>query len=60
MNCPYLGFHTSIQQRPKMQEELEILFNRRVDLIGKKSIERSANWIRRQEILSIARIIYVQ
>jgi uncharacterized protein len=47
-------------EHAKMQEELEILFNRRVDLIGKKSIERSANWIRRQEILSTAQTIYVQ
>ena len=42
-----------------MQKELEELFDRRVDLLTKASIEKSHNWIRRQEILENARLIYV-
>lgn len=44
-------------EHAKMQEELEVLFSRPVDLIGKQAIESSSNWIRRQEILSTAQII---
>jgi predicted nucleotidyltransferase len=44
----------------QMQEELEALLSRRVDLISKRAIERSSNWIRRQEILSTAQTIYVK
>ena len=43
-----------------MQEELEALLSRRVDLISKRALERSSNWIRRQEILSTAQTIYVK
>ncbi|MFM9264311.1 hypothetical protein [Tychonema sp. BBK16] len=43
-----------------MQEELEALLSRPVDLISKWAIERSSNWIRRQEILSTAQIIYAK
>lgn len=43
-----------------MQQELEGMFGRKVDLLTKKSIEQSENWIRRKEILETARLIYVQ
>jgi uncharacterized protein len=43
----------------KMQQELEEIFGRDVDLIEKRTIEQSHNWIRRQEILSTAQTIYV-
>ncbi|WP_333295027.1 MULTISPECIES: nucleotidyltransferase domain-containing protein [unclassified Microcoleus] len=46
--------------RAQMQEELEALLSRRVDLISKRAIDRSSNWIRRQEILSTAQTIYVK
>ncbi|MEG4035463.1 nucleotidyltransferase domain-containing protein [Microcoleus sp. S36b_A4] len=46
--------------RAQMQEELEAVLSRRVDLISKRAIDRSSNWIRRQEILSTAQTIYVQ
>ncbi len=42
----------------QMQQELETLLGRAVDLISKRAIERSSNWIRRQEILSTAQTIY--
>ncbi|PSN18392.1 nucleotidyltransferase [filamentous cyanobacterium CCP5] len=41
-----------------MQQQLEAIFNRPVDLIEKQVIETSDNWIRRQEILSTAQVIY--
>lgn len=44
----------------RMKRELEELFMRKVDLLTKKTIERSENWIRRREILGTARLIYVQ
>lgn len=43
----------------EMKEQLEEIFNRKVDLLTKKSIEESENWIRRKEILSTAKVIYV-
>jgi predicted nucleotidyltransferase len=33
--------------RGQMQEELEAVLSRRVDLISKRAIDRSSNWIRR-------------
>ena len=44
----------------RMKREFEELFGRDVDLLTKKSIEQSENWIRRKEILGTARLIYVQ
>ncbi|WNZ22743.1 nucleotidyltransferase family protein [Leptolyngbya sp. NK1-12] len=41
-----------------MQYELEDLCHRKVDLLTRKSVETSPNWIRRQEILNTARVIY--
>jgi len=44
----------------RMKRELEEMFGRKVDILTKKSIEQSKNWIRRQEILGTARLFYVQ
>lgn len=44
----------------QMQQELEVILDRKVDLISKRAIEHSHNWIRRQEILSTAQTIYAQ
>jgi predicted nucleotidyltransferase len=41
-----------------MQQELERLVNRKVDLIEKSAIESSHNWIRRQEILNTSQVFY--
>jgi predicted nucleotidyltransferase len=41
-----------------MQQDLEDLVKRDVDLIEKRIIETSDNWIRRNEILSTAQVIY--
>lgn len=42
----------------KMQYELEDIVKRDVDLIEKQVIETSDNWIRRNEILNTAQVIY--
>jgi uncharacterized protein len=41
-----------------MQYELEALSKRSVDLLTKKSVITSTNWIRRKEILNTAQVIY--
>lgn len=50
----------SLLDHAKMQQELASLLNRDVDLVSKRAIERSHNWIRRQEILNTAQVIYAQ
>ena len=42
----------------QMQLELEKLSQRSVDLISKRALERSTNWVRREEILKTAQILY--
>ncbi len=52
--------HPSLFDLVRMQNELEALFNRKVDLVERKAIEDSENYIRRKNILSTARVIYAQ
>lgn len=42
-----------------MKEELEAITGRRVDLVSRRAIERSENYLRRRNILRSARPIYV-
>lgn len=42
----------------QMRDELQAIFNRKVDLIVKEAIKRSENWLRRKNILESAEIIY--
>ena len=44
----------------QIRDELEALFGRPVDLLVKAAIERSDNWLRRQNILNSAQVIYRQ
>jgi uncharacterized protein len=44
----------------KIKHELEARFKRPVDIAIKQSIKTSENWIRRQEILETAQVIYEQ
>ena len=41
-----------------MQEQLEEILGRKVDLVSKHGIERSRNYIRRNNILNSAEVIY--
>ncbi|MEO1621586.1 MAG: nucleotidyltransferase domain-containing protein [Cyanobacteria bacterium J06632_3] len=42
----------------EMKFALEALLNRTADIVVRQSIEESENWIRKQEILSTAKLIY--
>ena len=46
-------------EKIQMKEELESLLHRSVDLVSKKAIEQSHNWIRRNNILTTAKVFYV-
>ena len=48
----------SLLDQVKMEEELEQLFGREVDLLSRKAVEDSENWIRRGSILSESQTIY--
>ena len=42
----------------RMEDELRVLFGREVDLITKRSVEQSANYIRREHILRHREVIH--
>ncbi|NEP56519.1 MAG: DNA polymerase subunit beta [Symploca sp. SIO2G7] len=48
----------SLMDLVSIQYQLEDKIGRKVDLLEKRSIEKSHNWIRRQNILDTAIIIY--
>jgi predicted nucleotidyltransferase len=41
----------------QMQQELATLLHRPIDLISKRALARSPNWVRREAILNTARVI---
>jgi hypothetical protein len=43
----------------QMADEFQSLLGRPVDLVDRRSVERSKNWIRRAEILSSARTVFM-
>jgi len=49
----------SLTETLQLRDEFQILFGRKVDLIVKSAIERSDNWLRKQNILESAQTIYV-
>lgn len=48
----------SLFDHVKMQDELSTVLGREVDLVSKRAIENSHNWIRKQSILDSAEIYY--
>ena len=42
----------------QMEDELKLIFGRDVDVVTRRSIERSRNYLRRQDILGSARRVY--
>ncbi|OKH17628.1 nucleotidyltransferase family protein [[Limnothrix rosea] IAM M-220] len=44
----------------EMQAELQGIFQRKIDLVTRSGIEASRNYLRRQEILSSAKVIYAK
>lgn len=49
----------SLMDVVEMQDELETLLGRKVDLVERRAIERSENYIRRRYILDSAEPLYV-
>lgn len=52
------GAEWSLIDHIKMEDELEHILGRSVDLLTKKGVEESKNWIRREAILSSAEVVY--
>ena len=50
----------SMIDHERMRQEMSDIVGRKVDLVSRDGIERSANWIRRQMILDTARPLNVQ
>ena len=48
----------SLLDQIKMEQELTKLLGRKVDLVSKRAVEKSSNWLLRQEILTSAKVIY--
>ena len=48
----------SLLDHVRMEEELSAMLSRKVDLISRRAIERSENWIRRRAILETAQVLY--
>jgi predicted nucleotidyltransferase len=49
----------SLFDHVRMEDELAALVGRKVDLVSRRAIERSENWIRRKAILGGAEAVYV-
>lgn len=52
------GAPWSLLDHARMQQELEEISGRSVDLVSRRGLERSANWIRRQNILESSKVIF--
>ena len=50
--------HPTFLDLEQMEIDLKTIFNRKVDLITRRGLENSRNYLRLQEILSSAQIIY--
>ena len=50
----------SLLDHIKMQQELQALLQRDVDLFTKRAVDECANWVRRREILKAAFPIYTK
>ncbi len=53
------GAEVSLFDMVHMQDELKQIFNREVDLISKRGVETSRNYLRRKAILESAQVIHV-
>ena len=42
----------------QMQQELQTLLRRNIDLISKRALEQSQNWLHRKEILETAQVLF--
>jgi len=51
--------HVTLFDMAQMQDELKDIFKREVDLISKRGLENSRNYLRRKQILDSAQVIHV-
>lgn len=51
--------HVTLFDMARMQVELKAIFKREVDLISKRGVENSRNYLRRKNILNSAQVIHV-
>ena len=51
--------HITLFDMAQMQNELKDIFNREVDLVSKRGLENSRNYLRRKQILDSAQVIHV-
>jgi len=51
--------HITLFDMARMQAELQTIFKREVDLISKRGVENSRNYLRRKNILNSAQVIHV-
>ena len=51
--------HTTLFDMVYMQDELKIIFGRNVDLVSRRGVEASRNYLRRKNILESAEVIHV-
>jgi len=49
---------TTLFDMARMQNELEEIFDREVDLISKRGVEQSRNYLRKKSILDSAQVIH--
>lgn len=52
------GSHHGLSDLVEMQQELEALLGRKVDLVSRRGVESSRNPLRRRAILDSARVVY--
>ncbi|MBF0566501.1 MAG: nucleotidyltransferase domain-containing protein [Nitrospirae bacterium] len=50
--------HWSLMDLARAEEEFSLLLGRKVDLVDRKNLERSANLIRRDAILNSTEVVY--
>lgn len=50
--------HWTLFDLVDMEEDIQRIFQRKVDLVSRRGIERSQNHLRRQAILNSAKVIY--
>jgi uncharacterized protein len=51
--------HITLFDMVYMQDELKIIFGRNVDLVSRRGVEASRNYLRRKNILESAEVIHV-
>jgi uncharacterized protein len=54
------AFYRGLSEAMQMQEELEALCHRKVDILSRTSLEHSQNWLTKRTILNSAQVIYVR